>query len=84
MVPGAFLLRPLTSGQRGSADDQRRPGNPAGRPPGSANASLLLLRDAADEILPLVIKRAKDVDADAQRLILDWALPRLRPVTSAE
>jgi len=59
-------------------------GNPGGRPPGSANASLRLLRDAAEIILPLVIAKAKAGDADAQKLILDRALPRLRPVTPAE
>lgn len=59
-------------------------GNPSGRPVGSVNASLKLLREAAEEILPLVIERARAGDADAQRLIVDRALPRLRPVTPAE
>lgn len=59
-------------------------GNPAGRKPGSVNNALRLLRDAADDILPLVIERAKAGDADAQRLIFDRAVPRLRPVTPAD
>lgn len=59
-------------------------GNPAGRPPGSVSASLRLLRDAAEEILPLVIAKAKAGDADAQKLILDRALPKLRAVSPAE
>jgi hypothetical protein len=59
-------------------------GNPAGRPPGSTNESLRLLREAAAEILPDLIKAAKDGDFNAQRLILDKGLPRLRPVTLPE
>ena len=59
-------------------------GNPAGRPPGSSNKNLQILRDAAEEILPVVIEKAKNGDADAQRLILDRGLPRLKPVTMPE
>lgn len=59
-------------------------GNPAGRPPGSASASLRLLRDAAEDILPMLIERAKSGDLAAQQFILDRALPRMRPVTPAE
>jgi len=44
---------------------------------------LRLLREAAQEILPLVIERAKAGDAEAQKLILDRALPKLRSVTPA-
>jgi hypothetical protein len=59
-------------------------GNPAGRPSGSVNRNLRTLRDAAEDILPDVIERAKNGDAEAQRLILDRGLPRLRPVTLPE
>ena len=53
-------------------------GNPGGRPPGSVNKSLRLLRDAAEAILPDLIKRAKSGDMEAQKLILDRGIPRLR------
>jgi hypothetical protein len=59
-------------------------GNLEGRPRGSTNKNLLLLRDAAEEILPDIIKRAKSGDVEAQRLILDRGIPRLRPVTMPE
>ena len=59
-------------------------GNPAGRPRGSTNSNLRLLREAAAEILPALIKAAKEGNYDAQRLILDRGLPRLRPVTLPE
>ena len=59
-------------------------GNPAGRPPGSSNRSLRILRDAAEEILPDLIERAKMGDFVAQRLLLDKGIPRLRPVTLPE
>jgi len=59
-------------------------GNPDGRPPGSTNRNLQLLRDAAEEILPGVIEKAKNGDVEAQRLILDRGIPRLRPVTMPE
>jgi Family of unknown function (DUF5681) len=59
-------------------------GNPEGRPRGSTNKNLQLLREAAEEILPGVIEKAKNGDAEAQRLILDRGIPRLRPVTMPE
>lgn len=59
-------------------------GNPAGRPPGSSNRSLRILRDAAEEILPSLIERAKDGDPEAQKLILDRGIPRLRTVSVPE
>ena len=59
-------------------------GNPGGRPPGSVNKSLRLLRDAADAILPDHIKRAKSGDMEAQKLILDRGIPRLRAVSMPE
>ena len=59
-------------------------GNPGGRPPGSANKSLRLLRDAAEAILPSLIERAKSGDMEAQKLILDRGIPRLRAVSMPE
>lgn len=59
-------------------------GNPAGRPVGSVNSSLRLLREAASEILPDLIRAAKDGDINAQRLLLERGLPRLRPISLAE
>lgn len=59
-------------------------GNPAGRPRGSVNKNLQMLRDAAEAILPDLIKRAKSGDLEAQKLILDRGIPRLRAVTMPE
>ena len=59
-------------------------GNPGGRPPGSVNKSLRLLRDAAEAILPSLIERANDGDLEVQKLILDRGIPRLRAVSMPE
>ena len=59
-------------------------GNPGGRPPGSVNKSLRILRDAAETILPDLIERAKSGDLEAQKLILDRGIPRLRAVSMPE
>ena len=55
-------------------------GNPSGRPKGSVNKNLALLRDAVEKVLPLVVERALAGDADAQKLILERGLPKLKPV----
>jgi len=59
-------------------------GNPAGRKPGTINRQLAALRAAADKVLPLVVEKALAGDADAQKLILDRALPRVKPMSPAE
>ena len=59
-------------------------GNPAGRPRGSVNKNLQILRDAAEAILPDLVARAKDGDLEAQKLILDRGIPRLRAVSMPE
>jgi len=55
-------------------------GNPAGRPKGSINKQLAMLRQAVEQVLPLVVERALAGDADAQKLILERGLPKLKPV----
>lgn len=55
-------------------------GNPAGRPKGSVNKNLAMLRDAVEKVLPLVVERALNGDAEAQRLILEKGLPKLKAI----
>lgn len=55
-------------------------GNPAGRPKGSVNKQLAMLREAVEQVLPLVVQRALDGDVDAQKLILERGLPRFKQV----
>lgn len=55
-------------------------GNPAGRPRGSVNKNLAMLRDAVEKVLPLVVERALNGDAEAQRLILEKGLPKLKAI----
>lgn len=55
-------------------------GNPAGRPKGSVNKNLAMLREAVEKVLPLVVDRALAGDADAQKLILERGLPKLKAV----
>ena len=59
-------------------------GNPGGRPSGSVNKSLRMLRDAAEAILPSLIEQAKNGDVEAQKMILDRGIPRLRPMSMPE
>ena len=59
-------------------------GNPVGRPKGSVNKQLKALREAAEEILPLVLERALAGDADAQKLIIERGVPRMKSITPAE
>ena len=55
-------------------------GNPAGRPKGSVNKNLAMLRDAVEKVLPLVVERALNGDVEAQRLILEKGLPKLKAI----
>lgn len=55
-------------------------GNPAGRPKGSINKQLAMLREAVEKVLPLVVERAMNGDTEAQKLILERGLPKLKPV----
>lgn len=59
-------------------------GNPVGRPKGSVNKQLKMLREAADQVLPLVLERALAGDADAQKLIIERGMPRMKSVAPAE
>ena len=55
-------------------------GNPAGRPKGSINKQLAMLRDAVEKVLPLVVERAMNGDKEAQKIILERGLPKLKPI----
>lgn len=55
-------------------------GNPAGRPKGSVNRQLAMLREAVEKVLPLVVERAMNGDVDAQKLILERGLPKFKQV----
>ena len=55
-------------------------GNPKGRPVGSVNMQLRQLRQAADVVLPLMLARALGGDFEAQKFILERALPKLKPI----
>ena len=59
-------------------------GNPAGRRKGSLGRQIAELREAAAKVLPLVVEKALAGDADAQKLILDRALPRMKAMSPAE
>lgn len=55
-------------------------GNPAGRPKGSCNRQLIMLREAVEKVLPLVLERALNGDEEAQKLILEKGLPKFRQI----
>jgi hypothetical protein len=59
-------------------------GNPAGRPKGSVNRQLAMLREAADQVIPALIARARAGDIEAAKLILDRGVPKLKPVSPPE
>lgn len=62
----------------------RQSGNPVGRPKGSVNRQLKMLREAAEQVLPLVLERALAGDADAQKLIIERGIPRMKSIAPAE
>ena len=59
-------------------------GNPAGRPKGSVNTQLKMLREAAEQVLPLVVERALNGDTEAQKLIIERGMPRMKSVAPTE
>ena len=59
-------------------------GNPGGRKPGTVNRQLQMLRSAADEIIPVLVEKAKAGDLDAMKLIITRVLPQAKPVSPAE
>ncbi|MCD8245274.1 MAG: DUF5681 domain-containing protein [Parabacteroides sp.] len=59
-------------------------GNPAGRPKGSVNRQLKMLREAAEQVLPLVLERALAGDFDAQKLLIERGMPRMKSIAPAE
>lgn len=59
-------------------------GNPAGRPKGSVNRQLKMLREAAGQVLPLVLERALAGDFDAQKLLIERGMPRMKSVAPTE
>ena len=59
-------------------------GNPAGRPKGSVNRQLKMLREAAEQVLPLVLERALAGDFDAQKLLIERGMPRMKSVAPTE
>jgi hypothetical protein len=83
---GAPAAMPATSGRKQDGNSGKwqpgRSGNPGGRKPGSGQAGKL--RDAIAKDLPAILKSltaaAKDGDVGAARLLLDRALPALKPI----
>lgn len=59
-------------------------GNPAGRPKGSVNRQLKMLREAAEQVLPLVLERALAGNFDAQKLLIERGMPRMKSIAPAE
>ena len=55
-------------------------GNPAGRPKGSVNRQLQMIRAAAELVLPMVLQKALAGDFESQKLILTLGMPKLKPV----
>ena len=55
-------------------------GNPAGRPKGSANKTLHMMRQAAEAVLPMVLAQAWAGHFESQELILKLAMPKIKPV----
>ncbi|WP_162622912.1 DUF5681 domain-containing protein [Salinisphaera orenii] len=56
-------------------------GNPSGRPPGSGHAAKLrrAISEDMDAIISVLVKQAKDGDTGAAKLLLDRAIPAIKP-----
>ena len=59
-------------------------GNPQGRAKGSVNKNLAMLRDGAEQIIPMLIEKALAGDLEAARLIVERGVPKLKPVSPPE
>ena len=44
------------------------------------NKQLAMLREAVEQVLPLVVERACNGDIEAQKIILERGLPKLKPI----
>ena len=55
-------------------------GNPAGRPRGSVNKALAMLRQSAEAVIPLVLARALGGDFEAMKLLIERGVPKLKPI----
>lgn len=57
-------------------------GNPSGRPPGTGKIEPLRaqIREAIPDIITAMVDRAKDGDVGAARLLLERAIPAVKPV----
>jgi hypothetical protein len=57
-------------------------GNPAGKRPGTAKIEPLrvAIRDHVPEIIAALVARAKDGDVGAARLLLERAIPAVKPI----
>jgi hypothetical protein len=80
-----FAPKPDSAGKKQAKDTRFAPGvsgNPAGRRPGSGKVAELREKLSADVpgIMDAVVKKAKEGDVAAARLVLERIIPVLKPV----
>jgi hypothetical protein len=59
-------------------------GNPNGRKKGQLNRQLAFLRNAVDDVLPIVASKAMEGDEESIKLLLAYGMPKLKAVTPPE